>query len=90
MKPKLKIFRIYYKAYLGEQSDWCYDDLLAATEEEALRRFLRRKKITDGDSANPDSWRWWEGDWWCGFKIIDEVRLDECPIDLKELGEPNI
>ena len=78
MKTKCKTFRISYKVYLGETSDYCHEDLLAVTKEEALQRFFKRNKIEDGTPDNPDTWRWWDGDWWAAFKNIQEVQVEKC------------
>jgi hypothetical protein len=79
MKQSQMIFRIYYKAFYGPNSEECYDDLRASDKQDALAKFYRRKKIKDGRFENPDGWRWWENDYFMAYKTISQIKLNKCP-----------
>jgi regulation of enolase protein 1 (concanavalin A-like superfamily) len=73
-KRKLKIFKVAYKCYYHELSDWAHDHIRAKDKENALRVFASRHRINIQQEEKPENWRWWDGDWYMCFCRIDEME----------------
>ncbi|MCX6640729.1 MAG: hypothetical protein NTW14_09655 [bacterium] len=55
MKSQNRLFRIKTKGYLGEHSEEYFDDIRAATREEALAKFYKRKRLKE-DPSDTNTW----------------------------------
>ncbi|MDP2950520.1 MAG: hypothetical protein Q8P22_13425 [Chloroflexota bacterium] len=87
-------FRVYYKGYYHEHSEWNHTDVEARDELSALRKFFRerRAELREADllhgaqlpslaSLDPRSeYRWWEGDWLEVYRGIEKVDVAPCPV----------
>lgn len=74
-----KTFEIGFKLYYGETSEWGIETLRAATKEEALREFARRKRIEESKLTPFRNWRWGEGVWSASLRYVKEVKHVACP-----------
>ncbi len=90
----MSTFRIYYKGYYREHSEFMHMDVLAQDERAAVREFfkeirnhLRESDLLDG-SGLPDlrsvrvdgEYKWWEGDWLQVYRRVKEVDVVPCPL----------
>ena len=87
-------YRINYKAYYHEHSEYWHEDVEAESPPAALRAFfMERLESTDslddydGDTpkrkrdVDPERVRsWWEGDWLFSYRGISESDLVPCPV----------
>ncbi len=87
-------YRISYKCYYHEHSEYGHEDIVAASEEEALRLFIQGrlselKDIDDYDGqeaaglsdVEPSRLKsWWEGDWLIAYRGIHETDMVQCPV----------
>lgn len=88
------LFRVRYKSYYREHSEFGHSDILARNELSALRKFfnerrseLREAELLDGAQL-PDirsldlnsEYRWWEGDWLQVYRGIEKVDAVSCPL----------
>jgi len=90
----MSTYRVYYKAYYRELSEFAHTDVQARNELSALRKFfkerrseLREADLLDGaelpDTASLDvngEYRWWEGDWLQVYRGIEKVDAVSCPL----------
>ncbi|MGH9670754.1 MAG: hypothetical protein ACRD3A_11670 [Terriglobales bacterium] len=70
----MKTFEIAVKSYYHELSEWCYVLVKADNREEALLSFAKRHKLRATEIRHPESWRWYEGDFFMAFRYIKETR----------------
>ena len=87
-------YRVYYKAYYREHSEFAHTDVQARNELSALRKFFqeRRSELREADLLHgaelPDlnrldvsaEYRWWEGDWLQVYRGVEEVDVAPCPL----------
>jgi hypothetical protein len=90
----MQTYRVYYKGYYHELSEFKHFDVPARTEISALRKFFRLRKAELGDADLlygadlPDvrtlkvqsEYRWWEGEWLEVYKGIEKVETVACPL----------
>ncbi len=89
-ETKLKTFRIEFKMYFGENSDYGSVHYRARSKENALKRLAKENRINV--QTNPDymNWRWWDdGQWLYKIHSIKEVSSKKCP-DCNGTGEIDI
>lgn len=87
-------YRVYYKGYYREHSEFMHMDVPAQDERAAVREFfkeirdhLREFDLLDG-SGLPDlrsvrvdgEYKWWEGDWFEVYRGVEEVDVATCPL----------
>jgi hypothetical protein len=70
---KLRIFKISFKLYYRELCDWGSEYVKAKNKRAALRNFAKRHGLQAASVRDPESWRWWEDDWYNAFHAIEEV-----------------
>ena len=87
-------YRVYYKGYYREYSEFEHTDVEASNELSALRKFFkeRRSELREADLlegaelpslASLDvrsEYRWWEGDWLQVYRRVEEVDVAPCPL----------
>ena len=87
-------FRVYYKGYYHEYSEFEHADVEAADELSALREFFkqRRSELREADLLEgaqlpslarlsvTGEYRWWEGDWLHVYRGIEQVDVEQCPL----------
>jgi hypothetical protein len=87
-------FRVYYKGYYHEHSEFNHTDVEAENELSALRKFfkqrrsdLREAELLAGaqlpDLASLDinsEYRWWEGEWLHVYRGIERIDVARCPM----------
>lgn len=76
-KAPTQTFKIGYKGYYHEYSEWYSFYVEAFNERAALEKFAERFGIRQ--PVNVNSWRWEDGDWLMAFKYIKQVELRTCP-----------
>jgi len=74
----MRTFKISFKLYHHELSDWASEYIHAKSPKAALHKFARQHKIQDADSHQPESWRWWNDDWYSAFHLIEEAKRKPC------------
>jgi hypothetical protein len=70
---KTRTFKISFKMYYHELSEWSSDYIAAKSKSAALRSFIARHKIKEAKLKHQKTLRWWEGDWYMVFQLIEEV-----------------
>jgi hypothetical protein len=87
-------YRVSYKCHLLEHSEYGHEDIEAASEDKALKTFVkgrlfdachietydgpRPRKLADVDPSRLRAW--WEGDWLIVFRTIHETNMVSCPV----------
>ncbi len=85
-------YRVYYKYYYHEHSEFSHTDVIADNSRRALQAFFRRIRafahemefdepgIPDLRRVRPGGdYSWREGDWLASYRGIDEVDAIACP-----------
>jgi len=70
---KLRTFKICFKLYYRELCDWGYEYVKAQNQQTALRKFRKKHSVENAYLNDPESWRWWEDDWYYAFHLIEKV-----------------
>ena len=87
-------YRVYYKGYYHEYSEFEHEDVEAADELSALREFFKQKRselreaeLLEGAGLPrlarlnvAGEYRWWEGDWLQVYRGIQQVDVEQCPL----------
>ena len=87
-------YRVYYKGYYHEYSEFQHTDVEAADELAALREFFKQKRSELREAELLEGaglprlarlkvgreYRWWEGDWLQGYRGIERVDVARCPL----------
>ncbi len=74
---KLNTFKISFKLYYHELCDWGSEYVKASTKRAALRKFARGRHLDGVDMSAPESWRWWEDDWYNAFHSIEKIATKQ-------------
>lgn len=86
-------YRIVYKSYYREHSEFGHADVIGKDELAALRKFFReiRSDLRDADLLEgaelPEvkaldvkgEYKWWAGDWYHAYRGIEEIHVLACP-----------
>lgn len=70
---ELKTFKVSFKSYYRELCDWGSEYVKARNRRTALRKFATKHVVKSANCDDPEDWRWWEGDWYHAFHLIEEV-----------------
>ena len=87
-------FRIYYKSYYHEHSEFSHADVQARDELSALRKFFKQRRSDLGEADLLDAaqlpdlasldvsgeYRWWEGDWLQVYRGVEKASVAPCPL----------
>lgn len=90
-------YRVAYKYYYYEHSEWSHTDVVADSKRLALQEFFAeiRSFIENSDLEDahlPDrgrvrwgeEYQWWEGDWLTVYQGIEETDAEICPLCLAQ------
>ncbi len=86
-------YRIWYKSYYREHSEFGHEDVEAPSRGDALRAFflhrLEAPEVIEGYDGEPPETladivpervqSWWEGDWLVAYRGIRASNLVACP-----------
>jgi len=87
-------YRVYWKGYYREHSEFAHADISARSKVAALRKFFDeiRDELEEDDSlqgsALPDpatikvdgEYKWWQGDWFHDYRGVEQIDAVPCPV----------
>ena len=87
-------YRVYWKGYHGEHSEFAHVDINARNKVAALRKFFDeiRNELEEEDSLEgsdlPDlrtlrvdgEYKWWQDEWLHDYRGIEEIDAVPCPV----------
>jgi hypothetical protein len=86
-------YRIYWKGYYREHSEFAHIDVEAPSKRASLRQFFREirselRENDEDDSEIPDlrklridgEYSWWVGDWLHDYRGLEEIDAVTCPV----------
>ena len=87
-------YRVQYKSYYREHSEFGHEDVESQSEDDALEAFYKGRifeieHLEVYRGGRPDSVSeieprfvesWWEGDWLLTYRGIEETDMVRCPV----------
>ena len=73
-------FRVGYKSFFRESSEYHSDYFQAESETTALKVFAKEHRIPGASRQQPDKWQWWDGEYLYQFRVIERIKTIPCPL----------